>query len=350
MTTPTAFVRYDYNAFGLLVRKWTSRTAPTPDRHFLWDQGHLALELDGALNTRIGEYAYLPGTDRPLAFITNSITGRGVRVLYQDSQGSVMGLVGTDGALLASQKSSDPWGVTSTWSVGLVMPDTMRLGWQGLMAERAPVNLYYARARWYDPLTKRFLSPDPLGVSAGVNRYLFAGGDPMNMADPFGLDDDRPACRWVETTVTSWLGGFSYKSIETAWVCDTGGRSIPELPTGSYWTGKLGTLPPPASSLPRTCLESASPEVGAYFGAGGLVGGGAVIGSLFGGLDLYGGYTNNGTLFATVQGSASVGVGPFYVGGGREAGAIMNRTPIVQPGAWWSVTSSTGAMFTANFG
>ncbi len=198
VTTPTQYVRYDYNAFGLLVRKWTSRTG-SPDRHFLWDQGHLALELDGALNTRIGEYAYLPGTDRPLAFITNSITGRGVRVIYQDAQGSVMGLVGTDGALLASQKSSDPWGVTSTWSVGLVMPDTMRLGWQGLMAERAPVNLYYARARWYDPLTKRFLSPDPLGVSAGVNRYLFAGGDPMNMDDAFGLcyEDDKPLRQWT---------------------------------------------------------------------------------------------------------------------------------------------------------
>ncbi len=189
--TPAQYVRYDYNAFGLLVRKWTSRTG-APDRHFLWDQGHFALELNGALNARIGEYAYLPGTDRPLAFITNSITGRGVRVLYQDAQGSVMGLVGTDGALLASQKSSDPWGLTSTWSVNLVMPDTMRLRWQGLLGEGPPVNLYYARARWYDPLTKRFLSPDPLGVSAGVNRYLFAGGDPMNSDDPDGLDPCTP--------------------------------------------------------------------------------------------------------------------------------------------------------------
>lgn len=40
--------------------------------------------------------------------------------------------------------------------------------------------LYYARARWYDPATRRFISPDPLGLTGGLNQYAFGGNDPVN--------------------------------------------------------------------------------------------------------------------------------------------------------------------------
>ena len=33
------------------------------------------------------------------------------------------------------------------------------------------------RARWYDPSTGSFLSPDPLGYQDSSNLYAFAGGD-----------------------------------------------------------------------------------------------------------------------------------------------------------------------------
>ena len=55
---------------------------------------------------------------------------------------------------------------SNAWSSTL--PDTMRLRWQGLFFDGGIANLYYARARWYSPNLKRFLSPDPLGVAAGV--------------------------------------------------------------------------------------------------------------------------------------------------------------------------------------
>ncbi|MGQ0538639.1 MAG: RHS repeat domain-containing protein [Gemmatimonadaceae bacterium] len=52
--------------------------------------------------------------------------------------------------------------------------------------------LYHARARWYQPRTNRFLSPDPLGVAAGVNPCVFAGNDPLTFADKYGLAPCRP--------------------------------------------------------------------------------------------------------------------------------------------------------------
>lgn len=52
------------------------------------------------------------------------------------------------------------------------------------------LSLYYLRARYYNPLTGRFLSRDPENGNAydprTLHKYLYAGGDPVNMADPFG--------------------------------------------------------------------------------------------------------------------------------------------------------------------
>ncbi len=47
--------------------------------------------------------------------------------------------------------------------------------------------LYYFRARWYEPETGRWLSPDPIGISGGLNLYTFCGNDPVNFLDPSGL-------------------------------------------------------------------------------------------------------------------------------------------------------------------
>jgi RHS repeat-associated protein len=44
----------------------------------------------------------------------------------------------------------------------------------------------YVRARWYDPATSVFLTPDPLGYADSSNLYAFAAGDPINNRDPRG--------------------------------------------------------------------------------------------------------------------------------------------------------------------
>lgn len=46
-------------------------------------------------------------------------------------------------------------------------------------------NLYYLRARYYDPTTAQFLSVDPL-VSATRSPYGYAAGNPLNLSDPSG--------------------------------------------------------------------------------------------------------------------------------------------------------------------
>ena len=54
------------------------------------------------------------------------------------------------------------------------------------------LGLYYLRARYYNPLTGRFMSRDPEDGTPydpkSLHKYLYAGGDPVNATDPTGRD------------------------------------------------------------------------------------------------------------------------------------------------------------------
>lgn len=51
----------------------------------------------------------------------------------------------------------------------------------------AATGLYYNMRRDYDPRLGRYVSPDPLGLRAGPNPYLYVDADPMRNVDPTGL-------------------------------------------------------------------------------------------------------------------------------------------------------------------
>jgi RHS repeat-associated protein len=47
--------------------------------------------------------------------------------------------------------------------------------------------LYFNYHRYYDPRTGRYLKVDPIGFKGGLNLYNYAGNNPSNMIDSFGL-------------------------------------------------------------------------------------------------------------------------------------------------------------------
>jgi RHS repeat-associated protein len=53
-------------------------------------------------------------------------------------------------------------------------------------AQLAPP-LHYNWHRFYDPDSARYLTPDPLGLRAGLNPYAYVDADPVNLVDPTGL-------------------------------------------------------------------------------------------------------------------------------------------------------------------
>jgi RHS repeat-associated protein len=62
--------------------------------------------------------------------------------------------------------------------------------------------LSYLNARYYDPVTALFLSPDasdPTGAGVGLHRYAYAAGDPIVRRDPSG----ETWCIEITTTITT---------------------------------------------------------------------------------------------------------------------------------------------------
>ena len=70
--------------------------------------------------------------------------------------------------------------------------------WYGSLAidQKDATGLSYRRNRYYDPVSGQFTQTDPIGIAGGPNTYGYAGGDPINFSDPFGL---CPRCdQWAE--------------------------------------------------------------------------------------------------------------------------------------------------------
>jgi len=79
----------------------------------------------------------------------------------------------------------------------------------------ADLGLYYLRARYYNPLTGRFLSKDPEeGFTTDpktLHKYDYAGGDPVNLFDPTGRA--AGTLTWPGTGKVSNAGGIEYGMI-----------------------------------------------------------------------------------------------------------------------------------------
>lgn len=76
--------------------------------------------------------------------------------------------------------------------------------------------LYYLRARYYNPLTGRFLSRDPnngdLSNPVTLHKYLYANGDPVNGADPSGRDDTMENPRLFTIAVVATTGVIALRA------------------------------------------------------------------------------------------------------------------------------------------
>ncbi|MDX2106841.1 MAG: RHS repeat-associated core domain-containing protein [Candidatus Melainabacteria bacterium] len=79
---------------------------------------------------------------------------------------------------VANRYEYSPWGESPS------MSGTTH-GFQGQRYD-SETGLYYMKARHYDPKTRRFLQPDPIGYGDGLNLYQFAYDNPNNFTDPLG--------------------------------------------------------------------------------------------------------------------------------------------------------------------
>jgi RHS repeat-associated protein len=176
----TLIASYAYDALGRRVAK----TSGGVTQRYVYDRDRVIFDLD-ASNQVTTEYGHYEGTDRVFAIKTPAWTGV---VLTDPSVGSVHGLAQSTGGAPIKYYDLNPWGRVAQADTGT----TTRFRMAGREYDQE-TGLYYMRARFYDPELGRFLSEDPVGVAGGLNLYVYANSDPVNMSDPFGLD---PKCAW----------------------------------------------------------------------------------------------------------------------------------------------------------
>ena len=102
---------------------------------------------------------------------------------HYNALGSVVALSDSDGESCQSYEYSaygQVWAEYSDFIVNPYMFTGRRFDYE--------TGLYYYRARYYNPYIGRFLQTDPIGYGAGINWYAYCGNNPVNRADPAGLD------------------------------------------------------------------------------------------------------------------------------------------------------------------
>jgi RHS repeat-associated protein len=133
---------------------------------------------------------------------------------------------------IAASYAFSAWGevLSTTINSSLLTISSLRYLWQGREYSHA-TGLYNFRARWYDPVTGRWLSKDPIGLEGGLNLYVFCDDDPINWRDPWGL--------LVSSTYNRTTSLFSMKDDDTGeaveFPAESGGKPWGDpIPTGDY--------------------------------------------------------------------------------------------------------------------
>ena len=98
--------------------------------------------------------------------------------------------------------------------------------------------LYHFRHRWYDPETGRWLSNDPIGISGGMNQYVFCGSDPIGLVDPLGLCEDEPVWEDIPSDPLDEVAQRLFEPVDNVlrnlrngigWVADQARRPFEEI-------------------------------------------------------------------------------------------------------------------------
>jgi RHS repeat-associated protein len=156
---------FAYDSFGRRVSSTVSGTTTT----YLYDRSSAVMSNSDFLLRGLG-----------LDDLYARVRSSGTTSFLTDAMGSTIALTDSTGATTTTY-SYEPYGKTRVTGT-----DDTAFRFTGREDDGA-TNLYYYRARYYSPQLGRFISEDPLRLSAGPNPYAYAVGNPLQWADPLGL-------------------------------------------------------------------------------------------------------------------------------------------------------------------
>ena len=193
--------RYKYNALGQRI---TKNGRLSKKYFFLYDPaGQLIGEYKNNIATAIPTDDWLIRqetvwlNDIPIAVLKKPVATEPVQINY----------IHTDHLntprLIADQSNIPIWRWDNVHAFGANLPDEDPDG-DGQLFEYNPrfpgqyfdkeAGLHYNYFRYYEPETGRYISPDPIGLTGGLNTYGYAAQNPLSFVDPTG---ENPVLLWA---------------------------------------------------------------------------------------------------------------------------------------------------------
>ena len=265
------------------LRAWKQvGTASTARTYFLYDSGHVFAELDstGALTSAYGWGA--------AGLVERRAVSSSLTYGYTfDTTGSVIQRHHIGGATYADYATCyDAFGgqLGSYNNGGFVANTQDAVGWSGQFGgytdqetvtppgagtdplKRFPLVLL--GHRYYDPGAGRFLNRDPEGMEGGVNVYAYCRNNPINRADPSGLDG---VTLLTPEDMAAFYGAIDFSIENRAAISETGFAVAKGAATIAGASGTLATASAllgtgaAATALAATGVVAVG-AVGAYVG------------------------------------------------------------------------------------
>jgi len=175
-------ITFKYDPFGRRIEKKLTTVingvSKTSTWTFVYDNDNIALEIYSTDSTAPEKtwYTHGPSTDEHLALERNGTT----YYYHADGLGSIISITGANKNIVQS------YGYDSFGNTKQATGFRNSYAYTGREYDQE-AQLYYYRARYYDPMEGRFVSKDPIGFDGGINVYAYVQNNPANYSDPFGL-------------------------------------------------------------------------------------------------------------------------------------------------------------------
>ncbi|MER3453878.1 MAG: hypothetical protein C4318_01800 [Acidimicrobiia bacterium] len=198
-------VRLTYDPTGRLSEKEVFEDATyLKEHHLYYYEADRLLAEEERVSSTFRYYLY-GGRDTPAAMKEKKKDGTSTTYFYlTNTHGDVVALQDKDGKIINGY-AYGPWGEPKRVSEQV----HQHFRYAGYLYDPT-TELYYLRARWYDPGTGRFLSRDPLPGSSihlvSLNRYAYGYCAPPSKRDPSGLS---PGCKRGITALANVLDAMA---------------------------------------------------------------------------------------------------------------------------------------------
>ena len=187
--------RYTFDGLGRRVEKEVTKGSIITRKSYIYNGENILLEYNTSGSTPLESARYIGtgGIDDNLMVIRN---GKGF-FYHKDHLGSITAITDEAGQVVQKNHYSAFGKVVSIRNkdrVSLSLESALDQPFYFTGREwDNEIDMYYYRARHYDPQVGRFIQMDPIGLAGGdTNLYRYVENNPINFFDPYGLEIDGP--------------------------------------------------------------------------------------------------------------------------------------------------------------